>query len=134
MRLEELHLSGNQGIDITPLQYVKSIRKLNIGYCGVHSIAALCTLNNLEELIAYDNVITDIWPLQYLNQLKIVDLQLNRIKDFSLIQNNPNFSQFNISNQLDSTTDETQVSNKIQCVDGATITLRKNSPRQLSIM
>ncbi|CAL6023004.1 leucine-rich_repeat domain-containing protein [Hexamita inflata] len=123
--LEELHLSGNQGLDITPLQYVKSLRKLNIGYCGVQSIAALCTLTCLEELIMYDNIITHIWPLEHLNQLKVVDLQLNRIKDFSQISRRPNFSQFNISNQLDYTVDETKLSNKIQCVDRPITLLRK---------
>ncbi|CAL6030633.1 leucine-rich_repeat domain-containing protein [Hexamita inflata] len=74
VNLNELELIGNEGIDITSIQYLNQLTGLYLGYCALKDVNALKTLMNLKELSLYANSGIDITSLQYLKQLVYLDI------------------------------------------------------------
>ncbi|CAL6005411.1 Conserved_hypothetical protein [Hexamita inflata] len=99
INLKELDLSRNKNIDITPLQYIPQITKLDLSSCELKSIEVLKLLVNLLDLSLQDNQIIYISPLEKLNQLQKLNVQGNRLIDLYTIKNHPNFKECKLNDQ-----------------------------------
>ncbi|CAL6009307.1 leucine-rich_repeat protein [Hexamita inflata] len=103
VNLKELNLSRELGhyeleqikspfFDITPLQYLTQLEKLEIKQCGLQSVEALIPLQKLKVLDLNYNLIVYALPLAQLKQLielkflenKIIDLSSQFVKFFDL--------------------------------------------------
>ncbi|CAL6005813.1 leucine-rich_repeat domain-containing protein [Hexamita inflata] len=94
VNLEELNLSRdlsqyeveqikNPIFDITPLQYLTQLEKLEIKQCGLQSVEALIPLQKLKVLDLNNNLIVYAKPLVQLKQLVDLEISSNKIIDFS---------------------------------------------------
>ncbi|CAL6013480.1 Conserved_hypothetical protein [Hexamita inflata] len=79
-------LSFIESIDITPLQYLRNLKALNISSTKIAEISVLRKLTNLEEL--YISAVTnfDISLLQYLVKLRELDISSNDVYDISALR------------------------------------------------
>ncbi|CAL6075459.1 leucine-rich_repeat domain-containing protein [Hexamita inflata] len=100
-KLKQLTISECK-VDITPLQYFKQLTNLQITGCSICNIDALRRLTNLQELSLQRNKIIYLEPLQKLTMLTSLDIRFNRIKDFSPIENHPNFINYDTHQTLES--------------------------------
>ncbi|CAL6064534.1 leucine-rich_repeat domain-containing protein [Hexamita inflata] len=89
-QLRELNLGYNKNVDISPLQYMTGLTKLNLAACNVNSAAPLKSLTNLEELELFINPLKDIAPLVYLRKLSKLNIgqcglrKAKELKDLNL--------------------------------------------------
>ena len=80
-----------------PLRYCTDLMMLDLGHCDITSIEGLAGLRKLRVLILADNKISDISPLEGLQDLEYVELFLNReIHDFSPLANKMKLVDLNI--------------------------------------
>lgn len=80
-----------------PLRYCTDLMMLDLGHCDITSIEGLAGLKKLRVLILADNNISDISPLEGLEDLEYVELFLNRkIHDFSPLANKTKLVDLNI--------------------------------------
>ena len=80
-----------------PLRYCTDLMMLDLGHCDITSIEGLAGLKKLRVLILADNKISDISPLEGLEDLEYVELFLNRkIHDFSPLANKTKLVDLNI--------------------------------------
>lgn len=85
--LEEVFLSGNALIDISPLSALSRLRKLNLRDNQVASLEPLRSLTSLRELDLGINRITDLRPLEGLLALELLNLERNpELTDIRTIQ------------------------------------------------
>ncbi|CAL6026945.1 Conserved_hypothetical protein [Hexamita inflata] len=101
--LEELSLDLNYGIDITALQYLTKLTSLFASYCKLLNIDVLRPLSKLKELNIQGNIIIYIQPLIQLNNLSKLDAKYNSIIDAETIQQHPNYHNFLLAAQNQST-------------------------------
>ncbi|CAL5983521.1 Conserved_hypothetical protein [Hexamita inflata] len=99
INLKELDLSYNMNIDITPLQYIPLITKLDLSSCELKSIEVLEALVNLKDLSLQSNQIIYISPLKKLNQLQKLNVQGNRLIDLYTLCNHPNIKEYKLNDQ-----------------------------------
>ncbi|CAL6009245.1 Conserved_hypothetical protein [Hexamita inflata] len=94
VNLKELNLSRDLGcyeveqiqtpiFDITPLQYLTQLEKLQISQCGLQSVEALIPLQKLKVLDLSANLIVYALPLAQLKQLIELKLYMNKIIELS---------------------------------------------------
>lgn len=81
--LEAAQLGGNDIVDLTPLQWLHSLRGLYLDRNRVSSLLPLVTLVQLEQLHLIGNPLTDLQPLSYLWSLRQLTLSEQAISDFS---------------------------------------------------
>ncbi|CAL6006013.1 Conserved_hypothetical protein [Hexamita inflata] len=97
--LKKLVLSGYINLDITPLQYIPQITKLDLSFCELKSIEVLEALVNLKDLSLQSNQIIYISPLKKLNQLQKLNAEFNTIIDLQTLQNHPNIEEYKLNDQ-----------------------------------
>jgi internalin A len=87
--LQNLYLSENLGIDISPLREMDGLRGLTAGGCLLddNDIKALEPLTGLKWLHIQDNQIKDISPLKNMTGLTNLSLHNNRIEDITPLEN-----------------------------------------------
>ncbi|CAL6077380.1 Conserved_hypothetical protein [Hexamita inflata] len=76
VNLRDLKLRCNQ-VDITPLQYLSELVRIDLNSCGICYISVLQYLPNLEEVDIANNSIVYIQPLQELNSIVELDARFN---------------------------------------------------------
>ncbi len=74
------------------LNSLTKLRVLNVGGNDLYEIAAIKYVNNLVNLLLWDNYIKDIEPIRELRHLEEVDLRNNFINDISALSFLPNLS------------------------------------------
>ncbi|CAL6028305.1 leucine-rich_repeat protein [Hexamita inflata] len=79
----EVEQIKNPIFDITPLQYLTQLEKLEIKQCGLQSVDALIPLQKLKVLHLNNNLIVYAQPLVQLKQLVEIQIMSNKIIDFS---------------------------------------------------
>ncbi|CAL6005785.1 leucine-rich_repeat protein [Hexamita inflata] len=141
VNLKELNLSRDLGcyeleqikspfFDITPLQYLTQLEKLEISQCGLQSVEALIPLQKLKVLDLNFNLIVYAQPLVQLKQLAELQISGNKTIDF--------FSQFVKFFDLDSyvvksnkqpTEQEIQYANILRDVNSPVSQLRNMSEK-----
>ncbi|CAL6048898.1 leucine-rich_repeat domain-containing protein [Hexamita inflata] len=72
--LRELNSGYNKNVDMSPLQYMTILTKLNLAACNVSSVAPLKLLTNLKELELFINPLKDIAPLACLRKLSKLNI------------------------------------------------------------
>jgi Leucine-rich repeat (LRR) protein len=83
-----LQLDRNQISDITPLENVTSLTRLELWGNQIGDIIPLASLTNLTVLRLEENEISDISSLTFLTKLTDVSLEKNEISDISpLVEN-----------------------------------------------
>ncbi|CAL6056139.1 leucine-rich_repeat domain-containing protein [Hexamita inflata] len=89
--LEELDLSENYGIDISPLKYLVKLTFLELCKCNIISVQALRPLVNLEWLnLSYNKIVfLDRYELHGMKKLKYLNLKSNYITNFMIIGKHP---------------------------------------------
>ena len=86
--LEELMFNRTQiGGDLSPLENLTQLKRLNLGHSQISDISPLANLTNLTYLNLQSNQISDISPLTNLTQLEFLWLVHNRISDISPLAN-----------------------------------------------
>ena len=86
--LEELVFNRTQiGGDLSPLENLTQLKRLDLGYSQISDISPLANLTNLTYLNLQSNQISDISPLANLTQLEFLWLVHNRISDISPLAN-----------------------------------------------
>ena len=69
INLEELELFSNRRIsDVSPLRFLRKLRRLRLERNNISNVSPLATLHNLEELSLQRNNISDISPLDGLHE------------------------------------------------------------------
>ena len=80
--LISLDLSGSEIESIMDIgTSFKKLEKLNVSNCGLSDLNGIICFNNLKELIASNNKITDLIYIEMCEELKIIDLSYNLIED-----------------------------------------------------
>ena len=77
----KLDLSNSNTFDLTPLQGLAKLERLNLYGNQITDVSPLAGLTKLETLILAYNQITDLTPLAGLTNLKTLFLQANPIPD-----------------------------------------------------
>ena len=86
--LEELVFNRTQiGGDLSPLENLTQLKRLDLGYSQISDISPLANLTNLTYLNLQSNQISDISPIANLTQLEFLWLVYNRISDISPLAN-----------------------------------------------
>ncbi|CAL6072375.1 Conserved_hypothetical protein [Hexamita inflata] len=98
VNLRDLKLRCNQ-VDITPLQYLSELVRIDLNSCGICYISVLQYLPNLEEVDIANNSIIYIQPLQELNCIVELDARFNKIVDIHTIQYHPNHNNYHLDFQ-----------------------------------
>ena len=87
-QLEELVFNRTQiGGDLSPLENLTQLKRLDLGYSQISDISPLANLTNLTYLNLQSNQISDISPLANLTQLESLWLVYNRVSDISPLAN-----------------------------------------------
>ncbi|CAL6080226.1 Conserved_hypothetical protein [Hexamita inflata] len=91
INLEELDLSENSGIDISPLKYLVKLTFLELCKCNIVSVQALRPLVNLEWLnLSQNNIVfLDRYELHGMKKLEYLNVNSNFISDFMVIGKHP---------------------------------------------
>jgi len=121
VKLNDLSIYGNEVRDISVLAKLKKLEKLDLSFNNIGDISALKELNKLTYLYLQDNEITDYTPteayfnnLEYkdfrledgqvvisvlkgLNNLYVLNLGKNKIRDISILENFINLEVLDIS-------------------------------------
>ncbi|CAL6061465.1 leucine-rich_repeat domain-containing protein [Hexamita inflata] len=129
-------MSQNSLADITPLQYLIQLTKLDSSSCQIYDVSVLRLLNNLEYLELNENLIHDIIPLFQLKNLTELYLNSNRITNFAsllLLEHHSNFYKFEFSDQYEPTINEQKIYLKIQRIDQSTVLLQDISQQRKQI-
>ena len=80
--LISLDLSGSEIESIMDIgTSFNKLEKLNVSNCGLSDLNGIICFNNLKELIASNNKITDFIYIEMCEELKIIDLSYNLIED-----------------------------------------------------
>ncbi|CAL6079688.1 leucine-rich_repeat domain-containing protein [Hexamita inflata] len=79
----EMEQIKNLLLDITPLQYLTQLEKLEISQCGLQSVEPLIPLQKLKVLNLRFNLIVYALPLAQLKQLTELQISSNKIIDFT---------------------------------------------------
>ena len=80
--LISLDLSGSEIESIMDIgTSFNKLEKLNVSNCGLSDLNGIICFNNLKELIAFNNKITDLIYIEMCEELKIIDLSYNLIED-----------------------------------------------------
>ncbi|CAL5983463.1 Conserved_hypothetical protein [Hexamita inflata] len=103
--LKELKLRCNL-IDVTPLQYLTNLFRIDLNSCGLYNISVLQYLDNLEEVDISNNCIIYIQPLQQLNSIVELDARFNKIIDVHTIQYHRNYDKYRLDFQEQLTSEE----------------------------
>ncbi|CAL5978913.1 Conserved_hypothetical protein [Hexamita inflata] len=98
VNLEELDLSGNEDIDIDPLQSLKQLIKLQLSFCCLQSVQQLSLLSTLVELDVSENKNINLLALQYLVKLKKLDISNTNTNNIDVLQPLYYLEELNISN------------------------------------
>ncbi|CAL6009327.1 Conserved_hypothetical protein [Hexamita inflata] len=143
VNLKELNLSRDLGyfeleeikspfFDITPLQYLTQLEKLEMKQCGLQSVEALIPLQNLKVLDLRFNLIVYALPLAQLKQLielrflyknKIIDLSSQFVQFFDL-------DSYEINYIEEPTEQEIQYANILRDVNSPVSLLRNMSEKR----
>ncbi|CAL5979473.1 leucine-rich_repeat protein [Hexamita inflata] len=101
-KLKELNISFSYSlINITPLQYLTYITKLEIEQSKIISICALRSLTNLESLNLANNKIVHVdTALNSMTKLQYLKLNGNQVSDLTALQKHPNLSKLVMFNQM----------------------------------
>ncbi|CAL5974078.1 Conserved_hypothetical protein [Hexamita inflata] len=105
VNLRDLRIRCNL-VDITPLQYLSELVRIDLNSCGLCYISVLQYLPNLEEVDIANNSIIYIQPLQELYSIVELDARFNKIVDFHTIQYHPNHNKYHLDFQTKPTNDE----------------------------
>ncbi len=96
-----LNLHACDIADITPLQYFKSLRKLELGDNSISDIRPLQGLTKLTELSLNNNPVNEPGVLARLQQLKLLKLQNTGMQDISALSGLTNLTYLELSdNQI----------------------------------
>ncbi|CAL6002308.1 leucine-rich_repeat domain-containing protein [Hexamita inflata] len=139
VNLKELHICGNDRLDITPLedstlQYLKNLKHLNLKNCNIVSIYVLRPLVNLEVLHISDNKIVHLDAnINEMTNLKEFRVNNNLVSDFSSIEQHPNYNNINengwrsfyISDQKEPSEEELRKANKLRKIESPNIQLKE---------
>ncbi len=99
--LENLILGNNSLTDISFINDLKGLKKLDLSINNVKNISSIKNLKNITELDLGGNQLSDISPLKELKNLMKLNLEYNRLNDISLLKNFNNLTVLNIEgNQL----------------------------------
>lgn len=79
--VEELEVEDSQITDITPLQTLTALKKINLTGNKISTLKPLQSLTNLQELRLEDCQISDITPLESLTSLTDLDLGSRKVGD-----------------------------------------------------
>ncbi|CAL6081124.1 leucine-rich_repeat domain-containing protein [Hexamita inflata] len=123
INLEELALNGNNGIDITTVQYLTQLTKLMLDNICLINIDALRPLINLKELSIQENLVVYVQPLIEFNQLSTFNAFNNRIVDIHTIKHHTNFDKFNFW-QKEPTQQELKAANIMRDINSLITILR----------
>ena len=85
--LTYLALWHNQLVDLTPLANLTNLNILDIHGNQIVDLTPLTNLTNLEELSLWDNQIVDLVPLANLTNLSVLELAFNQIVDLTPLAN-----------------------------------------------
>ena len=97
--LEELNLSNNQIIDISPISSLSNLKSLKLSFNEIKGdVVALEKLQNLEILELDFNQIENIDALYGLTEMKELVLEGNRIQFIGAVENLENLSKLNLGN------------------------------------
>ncbi|CAL6103176.1 Conserved_hypothetical protein [Hexamita inflata] len=97
VNLEELDLSKNKKINISPIKYLTKLTKLSLEKCELKDIQGLSFLTNLIYLNLNGNIGLNIFPVQHLRQLNHLKLQETKIIDISILNLLINMKDLDIS-------------------------------------
>jgi Leucine-rich repeat (LRR) protein len=81
--LEKLDLGGNEISDLSPLSSLIKLEFLSLERNRITDVSPLASLTNLKILHLYNNQITDVTPLSSLVNLGTLSLSNNQITDIS---------------------------------------------------
>ncbi|CAL6059354.1 Conserved_hypothetical protein [Hexamita inflata] len=87
VKLTELYLTGNENIQIFPLQYLKQLQILDLEGCDLIDLTYLKPLTNLIELNIFQNRIIYLQPLANLTKIMNLQADINKIIDTSVFFN-----------------------------------------------
>ena len=80
--LLSLDLSGSEIESIMDIgTSFNKLEKLNVSNCGLSDLNGIICFNNLKELIATNNKITDLIYVEMCEELRVIDLSNNLIED-----------------------------------------------------
>ena len=96
--LVRLELDNNQICDLTPLQELKNLEVLHLNNNQISDIESLKHLNNLSHLRLYGNQIKDIEPIKNFEKIIILSLGSNTITDITAIQELGTLKKLELSN------------------------------------
>ncbi|CAL6063558.1 leucine-rich_repeat domain-containing protein [Hexamita inflata] len=133
INLEALNVSSNYFLDISAIQYLKNLTHLNLKDCNLLSLYVLRPLVKLERLqISNNDIVYLDANLSEMKQLKQLDVQFNRISDFSTLEQHQNFNSinedgkrcFNISNQTEPFQEELCYANLMKNIESPNFQLK----------
>ncbi|CAL6002500.1 leucine-rich_repeat domain-containing protein [Hexamita inflata] len=134
INLEALNVSSNYFLNITAIQYLVNLTHLNLKDCNLVSIYALRPLVKLERLqISNNDLVYLDSNLNEMKQLIQLNVQFNRIIDFSSLEQHQNYNSinedgqrcFNISNQTKPFQEELRYANQMKNIESPNIQLRE---------
>ncbi len=99
-RLTNLHTlelrDGYSVQDLSPIQRLKSLRKLSLWQTTIGDLMPFAELTELRELEIQDMVAADLEPLRSLTNLESLWLGSNRLKDISALEAMPNLRELTL--------------------------------------
>ena len=87
--LQQLDLHWNQIVDLTPISQLKNLQQLDLSGNQIDDLTPISQLKNLQGLWLGDNQIVDLTPISQLKNLQGLDLSGNQITDLSPLVANP---------------------------------------------
>ncbi|RAJ80149.1 leucine rich repeat (LRR) protein [Chitinophaga dinghuensis] len=85
--LEVLVLQEQPVADISALQGIETLKRLDLRETRVRDTAALSDFTSLEELVLRNTAVTDIKPIAALSNLKKLDIAYTAVTDLSALSN-----------------------------------------------
>ncbi len=86
--LTELNLNDSIIASIRDLGTAfRKIEVLQISRCELKDLSGLVAIDNLVELYCSYNEVSDIYDIQFLESLEVLDLEANKITEFKEIHN-----------------------------------------------
>lgn len=82
-QLESLRASINKVADLTPLEKLTKLDRLDLGRTQVTNLAPLSNLKNLTELAIDDTPVRDLSPIAGLTKLERLSIQRTQVKDYT---------------------------------------------------
>ncbi len=82
-KLIRIDIEADGEVDVSPLAALKIVRELWLPDCGISNLSFLQNLISLERLNFAHNNISDVSPLAALTNLKWLDISRNEVSDFS---------------------------------------------------